>query len=75
MPPQSQFGAWPLSGADAGTGSGEGSLSEVVIIGITPIPGTSIDIDKIPGNVQVSTSADLTREGLGEPDDRAQFQS
>ncbi len=36
---------------------------EVLIIGTTPIPGTSIDIDKIPGNVQVLSSSDLSREG------------
>ena len=29
----------------------------------TAIPGATIDIDKIPGNVQVLSAADLTREG------------
>jgi iron complex outermembrane recepter protein len=39
------------------------SLPTVTVIGTTPIPGTSIDIDKIPGNVQILTSSDLSREG------------
>ena len=30
---------------------------------VTAIPGATIDIDKIPGNVQVLSAADLTREG------------
>jgi iron complex outermembrane receptor protein len=34
-----------------------------VIVESTPIPGMTIDIDKIPGNVQVLSAADLIREG------------
>jgi iron complex outermembrane recepter protein len=49
-------------GADAANES-QSPLQEVVVIGTTPIPGTSIDIDKIPGNVQILTSSDLSREG------------
>src|ERR1700677_3301745 len=37
-------------------------LQEVVVTA-TAIPGTTIDIDKIPGNVQILTSADLSPEG------------
>jgi iron complex outermembrane recepter protein len=48
--------------ADASADSAS-ALPEVVVIGTTPIPGTSIDIDKFPGNVQVLSSADLSREG------------
>jgi iron complex outermembrane recepter protein len=36
---------------------------QTVSVTATPIPGTTIDIDKIPGNVQILTSTDLTREG------------
>jgi iron complex outermembrane receptor protein len=38
-------------------------LTEIVIIGTTPVPGTSINIDKIPGNVQVLSASDIAREG------------
>ena len=48
------------AGPDAASDS---SLQEVIIIGSTPIPGTEIDIDKIPGNVQVLSSGDLSRQG------------
>jgi iron complex outermembrane receptor protein len=34
-----------------------------ILVTATAIPGTRIDIDKIPGNVQVLSAADLTREG------------
>ena len=39
------------------------SLPEVLVIGSTPVPGATIDIDKIPGNVQLLSAADLSREG------------
>jgi iron complex outermembrane receptor protein len=44
----------------------EASNSEklpTIVVTATAIPGTIIDIDKIPGNVQVLSAADLTREG------------
>ena len=34
-----------------------------LVVTATAIPGATIDIDKIPGNVQVLSAADLTREG------------
>ena len=55
------WGAAALA-ADA-SGDGQNSPSAVIVIQATPIPGTSIDIDKIPGNVQILTSTDLSREG------------
>jgi iron complex outermembrane recepter protein len=36
---------------------------KTIVVTATAIPGTSIDIDKIPGNVQVLSAGDLTREG------------
>jgi iron complex outermembrane recepter protein len=36
---------------------------QTVVVTATAIPGTTIDIDKIPGNVQLLSAADLTREG------------
>jgi iron complex outermembrane recepter protein len=50
---------------DTSMGS-EASSSEKlqpIVVTATAIPGTLIDIDKIPGNVQVLTAADLSREG------------
>ncbi len=38
-------------------------IPEVMVIATTPVPGTSIDIDRIPGNVQVLSGADLARDG------------
>ncbi len=38
-------------------------LSTVVIIGTTPVPGASIDIEKIPSNVESVRASDLTRGG------------
>jgi iron complex outermembrane receptor protein len=45
-----------------GEASGSGKLQAIVITS-TAIPGTTIDVDKIPGNVQVLSAADLQREG------------
>jgi len=38
-------------------------LTEITVVGTTPLPGTGIDVDKVPGQVQTLRSADLTREG------------
>ncbi len=40
-----------------------GALETVTVIANTPMPGTGIDIDKVPGNTQSVTASDLTREG------------
>ncbi len=39
------------------------TLPTVQVIGTTPLPGTGIDRDKVPANVQSLTSSDLSREG------------
>jgi len=39
------------------------SLPPVVVVGVTPLPGTGIDRDKVPANVQGLTASDLAREG------------
>jgi two-component system sensor histidine kinase UhpB len=36
-------------------------LDEIVVVGITPVPGFKVDRDKIPGNIQTLRSSDLTR--------------
>src|ERR1700689_3367888 len=38
-------------------------LAQVVVIGTTPLPGTNIDIDKVPGNVQTLSADDLAKDG------------
>ncbi len=39
------------------------ALPEVLVIATTPVPGASIDADKVPGNVQSLSSAALTENG------------
>ena len=39
------------------------ALDEIVVVGITPVPGFKVDKDKIPGNIQTLRSSDLTRNG------------
>jgi iron complex outermembrane receptor protein len=38
-------------------------LETVTVIGTTPLPGSGIDIDKVPGNVQTLSARDLNRDG------------
>ena len=49
------------TGADAAAAGNP--LLPAIVVESTPIPGVTIDIDKIPGNVQVLTASDLSREG------------
>jgi iron complex outermembrane receptor protein len=39
------------------------TLPTVQVVGTTPLPGTGIDRDKVPANVQSLTSSDLASEG------------
>jgi iron complex outermembrane receptor protein len=36
---------------------------EMVVVGTSPLPGTGIDVDKLPYTVETLKSSDLTREG------------
>jgi iron complex outermembrane recepter protein len=38
-------------------------LDEIIVVGVTPVPGLKVDKDKIPGNIQTLRSSDLTRNG------------
>ena len=38
-------------------------MDEITIVGTTPLAGTGIDIDKLPGNIQSATASELTRDG------------
>jgi iron complex outermembrane receptor protein len=49
--------------ADNSQGTGSSDKLQTIVVTATAIPGTTIDIDKIPGNVQILSSAELTREG------------
>jgi iron complex outermembrane receptor protein len=42
------------------------ALGEIVVIGITPVPGMNVDADKVPGNVQTLRSSDLNRNGTAD---------
>src|SRR3984957_10091710 len=42
---------------------GTQNLNEIVVIGVTPVPGFKVDKDKIPGSIQTLRSSDLTRNG------------
>jgi outer membrane receptor protein involved in Fe transport len=37
-------------------------LSQVKVIGTTPLPGSGVTLRRLPGNVQVLTSEDLRRQ-------------
>jgi iron complex outermembrane recepter protein len=39
------------------------SLQEIVVVGVTPVPGFKVDKDKIPGSIQTLKASDLTRNG------------
>ena len=56
--------AWSPSLARAAD-SEEGStgLATVTVIGTTPVPGASIDVDKVPSNVESVRASDLARGG------------
>jgi hypothetical protein len=43
-----------LQGAGAQAEESDGPQLQEVVVTATAIPGTTIDIDKIPGNVQIS---------------------
>jgi iron complex outermembrane recepter protein len=42
---------------------GAHDLDEIVVVGVTPVPGFKVDKDKVPGNIQTLRSSDLTRNG------------
>jgi iron complex outermembrane receptor protein len=39
------------------------ALAQIVVVGTTPVPGMSVDVDKVPGNVQTLLSRDLKQDG------------
>ena len=56
----------PAADSTQATNQAEASDSgnlQAIVVTATAIPGAPIDIDKVPGNVQVLSAADLTRAG------------
>jgi iron complex outermembrane recepter protein len=54
---------WALAAPVSRAADVDGSQLQTVIVTATAIPGADIDLDKVPGNVQVITSADIIRDG------------
>ncbi len=55
---------WPETPAYAEpTAAASGQELQTVVVEATAIPGSAVDADKIPGNVQTLSAADLTRDG------------
>lgn len=44
-------------------GDSPATLEPVIVIGVSPLPGTGVDIDKTPSSVQALSEADLARNG------------
>jgi iron complex outermembrane recepter protein len=54
----------PATAQETGSQAAPGeSVETVVVTGTTPLPGTGINIDKLPSNIQTLTAAELAREG------------
>jgi iron complex outermembrane recepter protein len=43
---------------------GPPEFQEIVVVGTTPVPGMTVNADKVPGNVQTLTSRDLAQDGV-----------
>src|SRR5450631_965189 len=39
------------------------TLQQITVVATTPVPGMTVDMDKVPGNVQTLSAADLRRDG------------
>lgn len=68
------LGAAPVAQAQVDTQAGShdstpasalAPIAEVLVVGTTPMPGSGIDIDKVPSNVQTMSARDLDRPGSG----------
>lgn len=55
--------AWGIPAHAAAAPDPAQALQEVLVIGSTPLSGAAMDIDKIPGNIQVLSAEDLSRQG------------
>ena len=39
------------------------AVDEIVVVGTTPVPGMTVNVDKVPGNVQTLRASDLSQDG------------
>lgn len=39
------------------------AIDQIVVVGTTPVPGMTVNVDKVPGNVQTLRSGDLNQDG------------
>jgi iron complex outermembrane receptor protein len=39
------------------------AVEEIVVVGTTPVPGMTVSVDKVPGNVQTLRASDLSENG------------
>ena len=39
------------------------AIDEIVVVGTTPVPGMTVNVDKVPGNVQTLRAGDLSQDG------------
>jgi iron complex outermembrane recepter protein len=39
------------------------AIDEIVVVGTTPVPGMTVNVDKVPGNVQTLRAGDLSQGG------------
>jgi iron complex outermembrane receptor protein len=53
---------WAI-GAAAMAADADTSQLQTVVVTATAVPGADIELDKVPGNVQIITSADIIRDG------------
>jgi iron complex outermembrane receptor protein len=54
---------WAIGAAASVAADVDTAQLQTVVVTATAIPGADIDIDKVPGNVQIITSADIMRDG------------
>jgi iron complex outermembrane receptor protein len=52
-------GVFAMASLAAAADKSDEALAQILVIGATPIPGMNIDADKIPGNAQSLSAADL----------------
>jgi iron complex outermembrane receptor protein len=39
------------------------AIEEITVVGTTPVPGMTVNVDKVPGNVQTLRASDLNQDG------------
>ncbi|MBV8536744.1 MAG: hypothetical protein JO128_14185, partial [Alphaproteobacteria bacterium] len=57
------LGGVPVLAQTGGQAPPTATLPAVEVIGTSPVPGTGIDRDKVPSNVQVLGAPDVAKQG------------